>query len=128
MSKFIKTRTSIVVRTSFAGLHCWPEAPDEVDFLRFPHRHLFDVRVTLDVSHADREKEFFIVKDRVQRWIRTLPLYKSHCALHDLGQRSCEMLGAELAEYMQGFGYMPTLVVVIEGEEDAGAVHYQYLA
>ena len=55
----------------FEGFHRWKGAPEPVAFLRDRHRHLFHVRIEWMVSHAEREREFFIelhdAKEVVQR-------------------------------------------------------------
>ena len=53
----------------FEGFHCWPNAPEEVSFLRDRHRHLFHVKVSWLVSHADRDLEFFIQQKKVRKLI-----------------------------------------------------------
>ncbi|MEO6390814.1 MAG: hypothetical protein ABIP75_03120 [Pyrinomonadaceae bacterium] len=55
-------KIKIFVTTSFAGFHCWPEAPPEHEYLRHRHRHLFQVRAEKEVSHADRDIEFIELK------------------------------------------------------------------
>lgn len=67
----MKTSTSIIVRTRFEALHQWPEAPDEVGFLRHLHRHEFHVTLKLEVSHGDRELEFILVKRALDQELRT---------------------------------------------------------
>lgn len=53
----------IFVTTQVEGIHQWSAAPDEVYFLRTPHRHMFHWRVEMDVNHDDREQEFILVKN-----------------------------------------------------------------
>jgi hypothetical protein len=60
MKKFIE------VTWQFEGLHCWPSAPDEVAFLRSPHRHIFHCRARLEVFHQDREVEFILLKRNLE--------------------------------------------------------------
>jgi len=64
--------TKIFITTRFEGFHCWPAAPDEVAFLRDPHRHIFHVRCWRTVSHDDRDVEFILWKRHVDFAIRTL--------------------------------------------------------
>jgi hypothetical protein len=66
-----RTKTAIVVRTQFEGLHHWPEAPDEVAFLRSPHRHVFHVQLELHVEHDDRELEFILVRRALDKYLAT---------------------------------------------------------
>ena len=57
---------SIWIRFQFEAFHRWKDAPVEVAFLRDRHRHLFHVRVEWPVSHAEREREFFIEQRAAQ--------------------------------------------------------------
>ncbi len=61
--------THIYVKTQFAGFHRWAEAPSDVEFLRTWHRHNFHVKVTLGVSHNDRQVEFFMFKKELDAYI-----------------------------------------------------------
>jgi 6-pyruvoyl-tetrahydropterin synthase len=49
----------------FPAFHKWEKAPKEVAFLRNLHRHMFHVKVWLEVQHEDRELEFFMVKRKL---------------------------------------------------------------
>lgn len=68
----MNTNTYIKVKTQFEALHYWPDAPEAVSFLRHPHRHVFHVEVMFEVSHADRQLEFFLVQRDVKRVCRDL--------------------------------------------------------
>lgn len=72
-------RRSIVVRTEFEALHNYPDAPDEVSFLRHMHRHKFYVTVEIEVNHNDRDLEFFIVKKQLDKFINTLIITGDSC-------------------------------------------------
>jgi len=63
-------RTTVYCRTSFEGFHEWPDAPEEVFFLRNNHRHIFHVTVEVPVSHSDRDVEFILLKRRVDAFIK----------------------------------------------------------
>ena len=68
MSRNTKIRT-VFITTFFNGFHCWPEAPAQVGFLRSLHRHKFGVRVEVLVTHDDRQVEFFILQEAVNKII-----------------------------------------------------------
>ena len=53
-------RRKIWVTFDFEMFHCYPDAPDEVAFLRNLHRHLFKFKVSWYVTHLNRDREFFI--------------------------------------------------------------------
>lgn len=76
------------------GIHFFPGAVMnenlEVDFLRFPHRHMFHFRVEIDVKHDNREIEFILFK----RWLESL--YKG--GVLNASSRSCEMMCDDLAK------------------------------
>jgi len=61
--------TFISINTDFYGIHKYPNAPDEVAFLRNEHRHKFYVNATIEVFHDDRELEFIMVKNRINEFI-----------------------------------------------------------
>jgi len=107
---------SIYVTFRFEGYHRWPEAPDEVAFLRDLHRHVFHVRADIEVFHDDRDIEFILEKRRLQK-------------LFDEGQnsdyRSCEMLGEEIVVDILGeHGSRLITVEVSEDGENGAVVRY----
>ena len=103
--------TSIYITTQFHGFHHWPDAPEEVAFLRSLHRHLFKVRVDIEVGHPDRQVEFFILKGFVdhviQKWL--LAQLKATPAM------SCEMMAECLAKRL--LAQYPSLLKVEVSED-----------
>jgi hypothetical protein len=97
------------------GIHKYPAAltdPNlaDVQFLGYPHRHMFHFRVWIDVFHNDRDLEFIQFK----RWCESL--YNSDNSVLSLDHKSCEMIADDL--YMQIAGRYPGRVVHIEVSED----------
>lgn len=89
--------TTIQVRTKFEGVHCYPGAPEEVAYLKEPHRHIFGVCVEVEVFHEDRELEFIKVKHMIDEWINTLP----NCnGARKLYASSCEVLAESIRIYL----------------------------
>jgi hypothetical protein len=82
----------IWIRFQFEAFHRWKDAPDEVAFLRDRHRHLFHVRVEWSVSHAEREREFFIEQKKAQQAVERLRLEP------DAEEWSCETWAARIME------------------------------
>ena len=68
----------IVVRTQVEGIHQYDEAPSEVSFLGYPHRHQFHVEVEMEVLHDNRELEFIMVKDFIDLRLQELMNPASH--------------------------------------------------
>lgn len=81
---------NIFVKFQKEGIHCYPDAPDEVAYLRHPHRHMFHFDVCIEVFHDDRELEFIMFKN----WL--ISLYDSGTL--QLDHQSCEMMADALAE------------------------------
>ena len=97
------------------GIHKYPAALTDpaladVQFLGYPHRHMFHFRVWIDVFHNDRDVEFIQFK----RWCESL--YSGHGAVLSLDYKSCEMMADDL--YIQIATRYPGRVVHIEVSED----------
>lgn len=96
--------------TQFEGFHRWPNAPTEVEFLTNRHRHMFHVRVEVEVFHDDRDVEFITLKRQVEDILQDElgPDY------HEVG--SCEMVAEGLADTLERvYDYQ---VVSVEVSED----------
>lgn len=102
MANKYKQNTFIEVRTQFEGIHCWDNCPfEEVKFLRNPHRHIFHVRVRIEVFHNDRDLEFIMVKRGVENYLTTKYYEKvDPFDAPNLGRTSCEMIAEELHAYL----------------------------
>ena len=97
------------------GIHKYPAALTDpqladVQFLGYPHRHMFHFRVWIDVFHNDRDLEFIQFK----RWCESL--YNSDNSVLSLDHKSCEMIADDL--YIQIAQRYPGRVVHIEVAED----------
>lgn len=78
----------INVKTQFIGFHKYEAAPDVVAFLKANHRHVFKIQCTIEVTHDDRELEFFMVQNKLDMEI--VPFIQ----LKPLG--SCEMIAEDI--------------------------------
>lgn len=103
---------TIRVRFQFDGLHHWPDAPKQVEWLRHVHHHVFHVTVTVGVGGDDRELEFFLVREEAIAVIDSWPPFDygpegavrverlPATGVKMLGARSCEMIARDLAEQL----------------------------
>lgn len=82
----------VTVTTQFEGFHCWPDAPDEVAFLRDRHRHMFHVKAVKRVSHDDRDVEFILLKRAIDTKVVTMQAADGV----DVSTWSCERWALEL--------------------------------
>jgi hypothetical protein len=91
-------KTYIYITTQFVAYHKWDDAPDGFSFLKSWHRHLFKVKVYWKVDHNDRDKEFFLMKEKADELINTL--YADKYLNVD---NSCEMIATRLAEELGAY-------------------------
>jgi hypothetical protein len=115
----------ITVTAKIEGLHCWPNAPEKIAFLRNLHRHIFDVAVSVETMQSDREVEFFLLKDDLYEFLDDLPPYKDHHRLKDLMSASCEMLASSIRDYLLMRGYAVRSVLVGEDGENSAEVQVE---
>ena len=88
------TNKQIFVTWQKEGIHQYPGAPEGVEFLQYPHRHMFHFRVDIEVFHDDRDIEFILFKRELEE------LYSSEGPM-SLNYQSCEMIARDLAKYIQ---------------------------
>ena len=88
----IERKSWIYVTFQREGIHKYPDAPEGVEFLKYPHRHMFHFKVMIEVFHNDRDIEFILFKRELE-------------ALYDdktlqLDYKSCEMMSDDLSKYI----------------------------
>ena len=81
-----------------------------MDYLKHPHRHTFHVEAIAPVTHENRDVEFILLKQRVDRWIAAQIDNKFDGRTHNW---SCERWAREIAE---AFGFKQ--VSVFEDNEN----------
>jgi len=96
------------------GIHCYPAAPEGVEFLKHPHRHMFHFRVDIDVFHDDRDIEFILFKRELES------LYTEQTL--ELDYKSCEMLADDLANYITANYPGRDFVVSVSEDGENGAI------
>lgn len=113
-----KVDSLVYCKTRFIGFHCWPNAPEEVDFLRCPHRHEFYVEVSVRALHADRDVEFITLRHKLDCWLQDN-------LARDNGSKSCEMMCDEVADFLELSGYSVHGVTVSEDDENGALTFYE---
>lgn len=96
------------------GIHRYPGAPDGVDFLRHPHRHMFHFRIEIEVWHDDRDIEFILFKRELEA------LYNDK--ILELNYKSCEMMADDLATYIQTEYPGRDLKITVSEDGENGAI------
>lgn len=118
---FLHLTRQIWVTDSFSAQHRWKDCPyEEVAFLRHWHRHIFQVKVTLNVSHDNRDLEFFMVK----RLLKSI-LLRYEGGQHDL---SCEMMAEQIGCSLNTELHTDSVysVEVSEDGENGSIVYWNY--
>jgi len=95
----------IWITTQFEGYHKYPDAPEDVAFLKNLHRHIFKVKIWIEVSHNNRDIEFFQFKRFVEEILDD-----------DLNNMSCEMIADKL--YLNIYESYKNRKIKIEVSED----------
>ena len=108
------TTTRIWVTFEKEGIHKYPAAEKipGVEFLAFPHRHIFKFKVTIDVFHDDRDLEFILFKRELEQ------LYQG---MLELNYKSCEMIARELLTYITTKYIGRTVIVEVSEDGENGA-------
>ena len=119
MSKINKKM--VTVRTGFVGFHRWPYAPDAVKFLQYRHRHVFHVRMSVEVT-GDRQLEFFLLRNELDCQIeKDLAAVHTPTAYHT-SSMSCETMAETLAKYFVKQYDTRVEVEVQEDDENSAVV------
>lgn len=106
----MKYRAQVFITCQFAAIHNYPTAPESHKFLREHHRHVFHVKASADVAHANRDIEFIDLKERVQNFCKETWEGKS------VGMLSCEMIACVI---LDNFKELAVVRVSEDGENGA---------
>lgn len=108
-------KSYIIVRGQFEFCHRYASAPQEVQYLRNLHRHMFHYEVELEVFHDDRELEFIMVKHDIDTYLMD----------HSVGwdeKTSCEQMAKYIGAWLQTkHGFDRDLTVSIFEDNENGA-------
>ena len=93
---------TITVRFKVPGFHEWGDAPEHRVYLSKTHRHLFGFRVTIPVSHYNRDIEFHdllsLAKESLDRFGYTARVRYSSDQFYDFLGMSCEQIANHVAK------------------------------
>jgi hypothetical protein len=108
---------AIVVSADFVAFHQWPDAPEPVAFLRYKHRHVFRVQLSIQVEGLNRSLEFFTVQNQLKLYVRDR--FEGQTFSY-----SCEQIADKIFDHMRlTHGYRVTTVLVSEDGENAGVIN-----
>lgn len=107
-----QTEVELKIPFQFYHTHHWPDAPEDIKFLREVHEHRFEVVVIVSVKHPDRAVEFF----QFRRFCRCTVLPKLLAIWEP--RFSCEMIGAKIYELIMALYPDEITVYSVEVSED----------
>ena len=105
----------IWVKAQKEMVHNYPDAPEEVDYLRNVHRHIFHFKVYISVEHDNRDIEFIMFKHFIEEQLEYIK--------QKLLSKSCEMMAKFLAKKIQlEYPHREIMISVSEDNEN-GSFH-----
>lgn len=91
-------RRYVVCVLHLEGFHCWPVAPaGDLEYLRYRHRHIFEIRMKFPVQGNDREIEINRKQNEISRYL--LARYGNGESGCEFGGMACEHIAEELLEH-----------------------------
>lgn len=112
----MKKQKFIWVTFQKEGIHQYPDAPEGVEFLKYPHRHIFHFKVELEVYHDDRDVEFILFKRELEDTFAK--------GILKLNNKSCEMIADDLADYITPRYPNRDLVITVSEDGENGSTCY----
>lgn len=104
-------QTFIYVTTQTEFIHQYKDAPDEVSYLRYPHRHVAHIKIKVEVFNNDREIEFIVFKHEIERNLK----------LNLITNNSCEMVADQLLSFVQDkYGTNRDVVIIVSEDAENG--------
>lgn len=94
-----------IVTFQFEHYHRWPDAPEECQFLRNLHRHMFHVEVWVEQFHNERDIEYITFKNWLTNKVVS-PFYMCQSLPEKFGIEetdSCETMAHKIREYILTF-------------------------
>lgn len=100
------------------GFHRYPDALEDVSYLRHVHRHLFKFKVGVEVTHDNRDIEFH----QFLNWVEGL-----YEGILDVDYKSCEMMANDLYRKIEEkFGSLRAFISVAEDGECGAFMTYGF--
>ena len=79
-----------VIKLQKEGYHYWKDAPEETNFLRNRHRHIFHITVSVEQNHNSRDVEYIAFKNWLEGVIPVID-----------GPQSCETIASHIKKLVE---------------------------
>jgi len=110
----------VIAKCIIPMIHMWPDAPDQVKFLRNDHRHQFHITAWKKVGHDDRQVEVIMLRADIVGEIAMQFPYDGVSDCNYAGDKSCEQIARTLVHNLELVG----CEVLEDGEN--GAVFWDW--
>lgn len=97
-------------------IHQYKDAPEEVSYLRYPHRHIAHIKVQIEVYRNDREIEFIMLKHKLEK----------HLDFTELTNNSCEMIADKILAFIQSEYDVNRDIEITVSEDGENGCHLIY--
>ena len=113
---------SIIVTNNFKGYHKYDDAPENVGFLRSVHRHVFNVRTTIEVHHNDRDIEFFQLQHHIEGYVKMCYFKQWDTYIEGIYIHSCEELAENILNHLHNVYPCRRVRVEVWEDNENGAI------
>lgn len=120
-------QTRVFCNTNFEGIHRYSNAPTDVEFLTHLHRHMFGVKVEMEVFDDDREVEFILLKRQVNTICRSLHSTPGSSEALTLLELSCEQIAKKIISQLREIYCQDqdrVIIVTVDEDGENGATVY----
>ena len=100
--KNIEIEKKIVVKLQVEGIHSWDNCDlPEVDFLKYPHRHMFHITLHKSVMDSDREIEIIMLKRQIKEYLGDEPVMFYGLSCEMIAERILKQFDADYVEVLE---------------------------
>lgn len=113
----------VIVTNNFKGYHKYDGAPKNVSFLSNMHRHIFNVKTTIDVFHNERDIEFFQLQHAIDKFVKLCYNKSWEQYIEGIYIESCEALAEAILKHLhENYPNRSVRVEVWEDNENGAIV------
>lgn len=102
LMKSLELTKQIVVKLQVEGIHSWDNCNiPEVDFLKYPHRHMFHITLYKSVEDSDREIEIIMLKRKIKEYLGEEPVMFYGLSCEMIAENILKQFDADKVEVLE---------------------------
>jgi len=95
-------KMQVITVNEIPAIHNWTNCHlIDVDFLKYPHRHIFFIRMGFNVIDKDRQIEIFIQQQEIENYLYSTYKKIGKMNILDFTGKSCEMIASDLLDHFE---------------------------